>query len=173
MARLIWISTGIAWAVASLTQLAGAVYYDPVTLLDWTAVLAYTVALLWLGLSVWCIGWLVPSRAVRVVAVTAAIPPIVTGLANLAEDGLGLAGASSVYVTGILLTVLGLVVLAGALLWSRARRLAGLMALVTIGLFLVAFGGGVVLLLLFEYLAGRTAWFRPEPPRTRPVEALG
>ena len=161
MARLIWITTGIFWAVASLVLLGGAVYYEPVTLLDWTAVIAYTAALVWLGLAIFCIGRLVPSALVRTTALIAAMAPIVTGLANLVEDGFDVAAASSVYVAGSLLTVVGLVALAVVLVQARALRLAVLCLLVIVGLFFVVDGGGVVILFLFEYLAGRTAWFRP------------
>ena len=161
MARLIWITTGIFWAIASLVLLGGAVYYEPVTLLDWTAVIAYTAALVWLGLAIVCIGRLVPSRLVRITALSAALPPIVAGLANLVEDGFDVAAASSVYVAGSLLTVVGLIALVAALVWARATRLAALCVLVFAGLLFVAAGGGVVILLAFEYLAGRTAWFVP------------
>ena len=163
MARMAWITTGIFWAVASLLLVGGAAYYEPVTLLDWAAVLTYTAALVWLGLSIACIGRLVPSRPVRITALIAAVPPIVTGVANLVEDGFDVAAASSVYVAGSLLTVVGLVALAAALLWARATRLAALCLLVTLGLLFVVDGGGVVILLLLEYLAGRTAWFQAPP----------
>ena len=163
MARLIWSSTAIAWAVASLAFMAGATYWEPVAPLDWTAVIAYTVALVLLGLALVFVGLLVPSRKVRITAVIAAIPPIVTGLANLVEDGFDVDALGSVYVTGSLLTVAGLVVLAAALLVARAPRLAALCLLVIVGLFFVVAGGGLVLLVLFTALAARTAWFRSGP----------
>ena len=42
--RLAWLLAGLAWALRSQLELAKPDYYDPANLLDWTAVLSFSIA---------------------------------------------------------------------------------------------------------------------------------
>lgn len=170
MARLIWIATGLAWATASLTVLAGAAFWDAVTALDYAAVYSYTVSWLLLALSIMAVGRLVAAPSVRVVAVVVAMAATTAGIANVAEDAFDLAAADPFYVAGSLMTIASLFALAIALARAGAATLAGVTLLLALGMFLVSAGGGLLILGALGWLALRGARrTRPSPIPAEPA----
>ena len=172
MPKVVWLATGVAWAASSLLLLASPTYWEPATILDWAAVLAYTVAWLLLAPSVVLVSRLAEARRAHLVGAAIAVAAVVAGIANIVEDGLGVAGASEWYVYGILIATVLLVPFAYLFARERALRLAAFALALFIGIGFTAAGiGGLVVLVLFGALALRTEWFqsRSAPPMPEPA----
>jgi len=171
--RTVWLATGAAWALSSAILLAGPAYWDPATVLDWVAVLAYTAAWLLFGPAIVLASRLVPSRSARFVALLLAVAAAVTGVANVVEDGLGVAAAGTLYVTAILVATMLLVPLAYLFARDRSNALAILALVLFVGIgFTSGGGGGPLVLAAFVVLALRTQWFLPRRPTLPPDAEL-
>ena len=167
--RVVWLATGVAWALSSASLLASPTYWNPSTALDWLAVLSYTLAWLLLAPALVLATRLTPSRSTRLVGFVLAGAAAATGLANFAENGLGLEAANELYVTGILIATILLVPLA----YLFARDRSNWLAIVAIVLFLgIGFASGwltgLLVLAAFVALAVRTDAFLPRRPAPAP-----
>ncbi len=157
--RLAWLLAGIAWAVRSLLELARPNYYDPVNLLDWAAVLSFSLAWLLSALAVLLLCRVVGTRSVRAIGLVFAIAAVVAGVANLAEDALGQSWGSAPYIVGFLVAWLSLIPLAIAIWISPARR-AALLPLALFGsIALFNAGGGLLILVVAAAYAIAGRWF--------------
>ena len=167
-ARAFWLGTGVAWAGTSALLLAQPTYWEPVTFLDYAAVVAYAAAWMLLAPSAILIGRLAGGGATRALSLAIAGAALVAGAANLAEDGLRLEVARDAYVAGVLLATALLVPFAYLFARARANRLAALLLVLFVGVGFTAAGvGGLIVLLVFGALALRSEWFLPEAtPRT-------
>lgn len=67
MARVVWIATGVAWALRSVLEVFAPQYFNPVTPLDHLSVWAYTAALLLTAPAVLELAALASMRSVRAV----------------------------------------------------------------------------------------------------------
>jgi hypothetical protein len=166
---MVWLATGVAWAASSLILLARPTYWDPVTLLDWAAVIVHTLAWLLFAPSIVLVSRLAAARRAHLLGIAIASAALVTGIANLVEDGLRLAAANTWYLYGILVATVLLVPFAYMFARERATRLAAFSVLLFLGIGFTAAGiGGVIVLLLFGALALRTEWFQPSVPLEAP-----
>jgi hypothetical protein len=163
VSRVVWLLAGGAWAARSLA-FANPDYWDPVTVLDWSAVWLFTGALLLFALSLLLLGRLASSRQVMTVATVGAIGALVAGLANAIEDGFGVKALGTLYVVGFLTAGISLLPLAATLRQARCSRLARLAVLLFVGVLLFTVGGGLIILAGLGALAFAPAWFvRPDP----------
>jgi hypothetical protein len=170
--RTLWLATGVAWAASSLILLARPTYWDPRTILDWAAVIAYTVAWLLLAPSIVLVSRLAEARRAHFLGTAIALAAVVAGVANIIEDGLGVAGASEWYVYGILIATVLLVPLAYLFARERALRLTGFCLALFLGIGFAAAGiGGLIILVLFGALALRTEWFESRSAPSAPEPA--
>lgn len=165
--RLIWILTGIAWAGSTVLQLGPARYWDPGSVLDYTAVFTYTAAWCLLGPSVILLTR-DTTKAARRISMVAAAGAILTGVANGVEDGLGVPSAGAFYVIGFFVGWLALLPLALAIGRAKLSRLALVPLLLFSGIILLTSVGGFLILGLLTALAVRPEWFvRRGPERGR------
>ena len=108
VARVVWLITGVVWAVSGLVLLTDVEYWDPVTSLDYVAVWSYSLGWLGLAVSILLLAGLVASRPVAIVAVVVALGAAAAGIANGIEDGLGMKALGTLYVIGVLVAAFGL-----------------------------------------------------------------
>jgi hypothetical protein len=155
--RGLWVAAGIAWAVGSVTQLAGAQYRHPVTTLDWLAVWSFTGAWLLLAPAIVLVGSLAPRRSVFAVAGVIALGAVVAGIANAIEDGVGIRSWGTPYVLGSVTALIGMVVLPAIVARAGSPRLARWCVGLVVSMCLYAAGGGLAVLVLFAWLAWRPA----------------
>lgn len=155
--RAAWLLAGIAWAVRSLLEFARPNYYDPVNMLDWAAVLSFSLAWLLSAAAVLLLSRDVGTRSVRAIGLLFAIAAVVAGVANLAEDALRQSWGGVPYIVGFLGAWLSLIPLTIAIWLSPARR-AALLPLALFGSIALFNGGGGLLILVAaaaHVLAGR------------------
>jgi hypothetical protein len=157
--RLAWLMAGIAWALRSLLELARPNYYDPVSLLDWAAVMSYSAAWLLSALAVLMLCRDVGTRPVRAIGLVFAAAAVVAGLANLAEDALGQSWGGMPYIVGFLVAWLSLVPLAIGIWLSGARRIALLPVALFGSIALFNAGGGLLILVVAAAFTIVTRWF--------------
>ena len=122
---------GTLWLANGAVRLTKPTYWAPTTLIDYTAVLLFSAASFVLGV---CILRLVVGRR-GVASVTpkiAGASAIATSLANLLEDGLGLAPFGIVFVIGALMTMIALLLLGIVLAGTPGVRALGVPPLVTV-----------------------------------------
>ena len=152
LGRALFVLVGVLWAVRSLQSFAEPNFTDPETASDWWAVVSVSLALallpagmaLLVGLSQRGTGTGTAS-----VLLLAALGAGAAAIANVVEDGLGVAAAGNVYYGSILLLLLTMLALAGVLV-ARRPRWPGVVVLATlIGLVLLESGGGVLILLVW------------------------
>lgn len=125
---------GISFIARSAMDLGSPVYYDPVTVLDYAAVIGTTVAMLALSIS---LGFGFSKRLTRLGRGLVWIPATgaaVSGLANFAEDGLGVSAAGVLFAVGNLAILAGLL-LAGIVVLLRIHREYGAWLLALFGVF--------------------------------------
>jgi hypothetical protein len=169
MSRSIWIATAAAWAVSSLLLLASPTYWAPATVVDWAAVLAYTVAWLLFAPAIIVATRLVPSRVARIVGTFVAVGAVLAGFANLAGALTQVEAASTWLVDGILLATILLVPLAYLFARDRSNRLAVVALVLFLGIGFTAGGaGGLLVAVAFAALAYREDWFLPRRPAMPP-----
>ncbi len=131
--------SGASYIVRALMDLGSPTYYDPVTLLDYAAVVTTTVAMLTLAASI-------ASLAIRQVLHGASskiawIPTAalgIGGVSNLFEDAFAVSAIGFLFGVGSVLTLLGLAALAVSTLLDRRndRRIGAVLALMTASIFL-------------------------------------
>ncbi len=170
-ARVIWLATGIAWAVRSLLEYAHPDYWDPVTALDWAAIWLFSAALLLLAPAVLLMSRLAPHPPVTAVARVVAAGAVVAGVANGLEDGLGVNWLGIFYVAGILVAGLALLPLAVAFRRAGSVRLGWLTAALFLGILTFTLGGGLIVLVAFASLAVAPQWFA-QPSSTSLADPL-
>lgn len=149
-----------------MLEFANPDYWDPVSALDWTAVWAFSAALLLLAPSVLLLGRLAPSSKVMITAAVVAVGALIAGLANGIEDGLGVEGLGVAYVAGFLVAWLGLAVLAVMFGIDGRARLVLLVGALVVGIALFTVGGGLIVLCVLGGVAVAPRWFqsvRPAP----------
>jgi hypothetical protein len=168
----ITVLTGVTWAVRSLQAvLFDPDYWNPVTSADFFAVYSYSAAFLLTAASLLILRGAVrpaPELSTAILVVTGAC--VVTGIANGVEDGLGLRGFGPLYVIGILVSGLGMFVIAAMFRTAPARELTFVPALGGLAMVLMTIGGGLLGLpawLGFGAILVRERW----SPRTATSEA--
>jgi len=154
-----WLLAGLAWAARSVMELAGPDYYEPVTLLDWTAVWSYSFAWLLSAVAVVLQGRDLRARPVQIVAALFAVAATVAGLANLIEDAVHQAWGGTPYIVGFLVAWIALLPLAVVVWRTRARRAALLPVALFVAIALFNSGGGIILLLTAFGFAFAPRWF--------------
>lgn len=166
-APLLFALTGIAWAARSVLSLWSPNYHAPATMLDWLAVVSFSVALLLLSVAIWPFARLVPSTFhVHLTTGLAACASAMAGAANFIEDGLrmNVNAAGTVYAVGAVVAALSLVGLAVAVAAAGRWRLALVPLATAVGFGLVERGGGLIVLAAWGALA--VAAWRGRLPRT-------
>ena len=164
---------GLAFGIQAAIAIGEPSYLDPVTLLDWLAVLTTSLAFASLVPGTWLLmgmsagpdrpgpnRWVTTSGALVIAG--AALASVGNLLGVVLDFGLG----GLLYVVGELALTLGLVALAAALAFTP-RRWLGLLALATVFGLLVEQLGGLFLVALawlaFANLASRGPWAPPGP----------
>lgn len=162
---------GVAFAARAAVNALGEIrYWSPETPLEYTAVALLTVAMLFLGASLWALGsiWAthdyLPGRAAKLswFAVRAAgVAAVVVSVSNFLEDYLRLRWFGMTFVIGAIALTLGLLCATVLRLAApRVDKVEGVLLLaLTAGVVLLSFAMGVgaaALLLLAAY----HAWFR-------------
>lgn len=139
-------ATAIAWTVVSLqTVLLHPEFWDPVTLSDWFSIWAYTSAWLLTAAALLVFREVMHgANALRRTTVVVAIACVVTGVANALEDAFEIPGLGSVYVLGVVISGLGLLLLAAMTWATAARRLWFVPVLGGIAAATMVSGGGVL-----------------------------
>jgi hypothetical protein len=168
---------GFAFGVRAAINAFGEIrYWSPETPLEYTAVALLSVAMVFLGATLWALGnfwgthdhlpgW--TARLSRFSVRLAAIAAVVVSLSNFLEDYLRLRWFGMTFVIGGIALLLGLLCATGLRLAAPCvDKVEGILLLaVTAGVLLLSFsmGVGVMSLLL---LAAYHAWFRD---RRRPA----
>jgi hypothetical protein len=154
----VYLLTGLVWTGRSLLAVAAdPVYWDPVSVIDWIAVWAYSLALLLLALTLVTIAADSRStRAAHLIAGIAATAAAVTGIANGIEDAFNLEAVGPVYVFGALVTAGAMVGLAVALGVTRRPRWMVAVLLMAVGVVTMSVGFGALVLVG----AGVATWAR-------------
>jgi hypothetical protein len=144
----VYLATGLVWTCRSLLEIvAHPDYWEPSTIIDWVAVWSYSLAFGLLALAVSLLAR--DARAGRLVMFTSLIVGVAAVLAavgNAVEDAFDVAGASTVYVIGALGTLIGLLVLAAALLIVRRPKAALVAGLIAVGVVTMTIGLGFLVL---------------------------
>lgn len=162
---------GVAFGARAAVNAFGEIrYWSPETPLEYTAVALLSVAMLFLGATLWALGsfWAthdhLPGRAAKLswLAVrVAGVAAVVVSVSNFLEDYLRLRWFGMTFVIGALALLLGLLCATGLRLAAPGvDKVEGVLLLaLTVGVVLLSFAMGVgaaALLLLAAY----HAWFR-------------
>jgi hypothetical protein len=173
---------GFAFGARAAVNAFGEIrYWSPETPLEYTAVALLSVAMLFLGATLWALGgfWAthddLPGRAAKLswfAVRTAAVAAVLVAVSNFLEDYLRLRWFGLTFVIGALALLLGLLCATGLRLAApRVDKVEGILLLaLTVGVVLLSFAMGVgaaALLLLAAY----HAWFRDR--RRRAPRAAG
>ena len=156
--RATWLLAGVAWAGRSLLETVRPNYYEPATLLDWSAVLSYSAAWLLSALAVLVLARAVRTAPVHALGIIFAIAATVAGVANAVEDGLDLSWAGLPYLVGFLVAWIMLLPFAIAVWRSGPRILAALPGALFGSIALFPVGGGLIVLVVaaaFVVTSGR------------------
>lgn len=162
---------GFAFGARAAVNAFGEIrYWSPETPLEYTAVALLSVAMAFLGATLWAVGssWAthdhLPGRAAKLswfAVRTAAVAALVVSVSNFLEDYLRLRWFGLTFVIGGIALLLGLLCATGLRLAApRADKVEGILLMaLTAGVVLLSFAMGVgaaALLLLAAY----HAWFR-------------
>lgn len=168
---------GFAFGARAAVNAFGEIrYWSPETPLEYTAVALLSVAMLFLGATLWALGsfWAthdhLPGRAAKLswfAVRVAAVAAVLVSVSNFLEDYLRLRWFGLTFVIGSIALLLGLLCATGLRLAApRVDRVEGILLLaISVGVVLLSFAMGVgaaTLLLLAAY----HAWFRD---RRRPA----
>ena len=147
-------ATGIAWTVVSLHSVGfHPNFWDPSTLSDWFAIWAYSAAWLLTAASLLVFRQVAAGDdALRAAAVVVAVTSAATGIANALEDGFEVSGMGAVYVTGILSSFFGMLILAAMTRSSAIRPLAFVPLFGALAAFGMVLGGGFLALIAWPGL---------------------
>ncbi|MEW5992317.1 MAG: hypothetical protein AB1736_13360 [Chloroflexota bacterium] len=151
---VIAVAVGLAWAFRSLLSFVDPRFWDPITFLDWVAVISWSMALGLLAVG----GWLIASlagrgRAIGIAVSILAIGSVVAALANIVEDGLRVAWFGDVYAFGLGGVLVGMLALAVTLAVGRRWWLAALALATFAGIFSSEHGGGLLILVAWLVVA--------------------
>jgi hypothetical protein len=123
---------GLIWIGRSALEISGPAYWNPVTTLDYIAVVGTSLQYLFLSAGLWGLYKLYPLSASgkqkiwTAGIVLAGIASAAAGVSNFVEDALGVKEISFVYGIGGFGTILGLLLTeVGALLHSSTRLRVG------------------------------------------------
>ena len=145
---VIAVSVGSIWAVVSALALAQADFFNPVNVLDWVAVVSFSIALAVLAAAAWLINELSSrTRSIVAAATILAIGGVVAAIGNFIEDGLGVKAFGVMYELGVFGVLAGLVGLAVTLALGRRFLLAALAAATFAGVLMSNVAGGGFLIL--------------------------
>ena len=164
---------GLAFGIRAALAIGEPAYWDPATILDWLAILTWSLALATLVPGVWLLlalsvrpGEPGPNRWTTTSGTLALAGAAIAAVGNLLEHALELDLGGLLYVVGVLALTLGLVALSAALAFTP-RRWLGLIAVATLVGMVAAQLGGLFLVaiawLAFANLASRGAWTPPGP----------
>lgn len=146
---VIAVTVGSTWALRSAVGFAHPNYVNPVTLLDWIAVVSFSVALAALAAGAWLIAELAGrGRSVVAAAVILATGGVVAAIANFIEDGLGVKAFGDVFALGLGGVLVGLLALVALFSLARQFVLAALPVATVAGLMLSNEAGGGFLILV-------------------------
>jgi hypothetical protein len=151
---LVALFVGLSFAFRSGLSFAGPNFWNATSLLDYLAVVSWSLALASLAAGAWLVAILATRRrAVTAAAGVLALGGLVAAVANLIEDGLGLKAFGEIYAYGPGGVLVGLLWLAVALALARRWWLVGLSLATFVGLFSTEFGGGLLILAGWAVLA--------------------
>ena len=144
---------GVVWAVRSLQSFTDPHFTDPENFADWWAVVSFSLAFAVLPVGLAFVARLstTGARRVLVVALLAVIAcsSVTAAVANLIEDGAGVAAAGTPYFVAAGITMASMLALAGVLVWSRPRWPSLIPFLTVVGMLNLERGGGVIVLLVW------------------------
>ncbi len=174
---IVAVTVGMAFGIRAAIGIGEPASQDPATLLDWLAVLTWSLALASLIPGTWLLMTLSsgvdrsgPNRWVTTSGTLVVAGAALAAVGNLLEAVLGLELGGLLYVVGVLALVLGLVALAGSLAFTP-RRWLGLLAVATlIGMLAEQLGGLFLVSLAWlaaANLASRGPWDRDSRGRSR------
>ena len=172
LSRVVLFATGVVVGARSLLEFAHPDYWDPVTALDWAAVWLTSIGWILFALSILWLGRLAPTRSVIAASLVVAAGAILTGAANVLEDGFGFKALGTFYVIGIMTAGLMLPGLAWAFRSAHRPRLGWLSIALFVGILLTNVGGGVLVALSLWSVAAFPAWYgstRDASPSVDPV----
>ena len=138
---------GTIWALTYVLALASPDAVNPVSLVDYLAVVHFSALLAILAPAAWLIARMAgPSRAVAATAGITGVGGLIAAIGNVIEDGLRAKGVGGlIFVCGLGGLLLGLIGLA-VVLALRRQALLAVLALVTFaGLFSSANGGAFLI----------------------------
>lgn len=118
-------AAGVLWMIRAGIGQADPIYYDPSTVLDYSAVVLTTLATVVTGLAILAARPRL-GRVGRILAFIPAFGFIVMGVANLFEDAFGVAALGALWGLGGLSMMLGLVLTTVASLTEPDDRKLGL-----------------------------------------------
>ena len=151
---LIALAVGLTFAFRSLLSFAGPNFWNATSVLDYVAVVSWSVALGMLAPGAWLIAQISTGRrSVTAAAIVLALGGLVAAVANLIEDGLGVKAFGEIYSYGLAGILGGLIWLAIALALARRWSLVALSVATFAGLFSSEFGGGLLILFGWSILA--------------------
>lgn len=155
------LAVSLAWAFRSVLEFTRPNYVEPVTVMDWIAVVSFSVALALLAAAAWLIAELSGRRRPVVAAASIlAIGSVVAAIANFIEDGLGVQAFGEVFAYGLFGVLAGLIGLAVTLVRERRYFLAALSVATFAGLFMSMEAGGGFLILAAWLLVAVGLWRR-------------
>lgn len=162
---MLFAAAGFAYLVRALLDLGSPVYYDPSTMVDYTAVVFTTIAMMSLAAAIASLAVTrIINGAARVLAWLPATALAVGGLANLLEDAFGMSALGFAFGNGNVLTLIGLFALAVLVLKGCDERAIGVILLLqALVIFLpvtLATAGEGILCLIMSY-AQRTTGTSP------------
>jgi hypothetical protein len=140
---------GVTWCVRSLQAFADPDFQDPVSALDWFAVLSFSAALFGLACALPLFAQLIGGRAVLGASLVPAVGSALSGLSNLLEDAFQIGFAFWFFVASTALTMLGFLgfTVAVAVMGRGRRRFSAAVPAVTlVGILLFESGGGLLIL---------------------------
>lgn len=147
---------GLAFGARALLWLGGPAYWDPASLLDWLAVVGWSLALLALVPGTWLLVAMVgPLRPVVLSGSLVVTMALTAAVANLLEDGLGIELFGGLYVLSILGLALSLTIFSVALALGRQLWLSLIPLLTVTGLLATEIGGLFVVAATWLALAWR------------------
>jgi hypothetical protein len=158
------IGVGLTWAFRAAIELAKPAYWEPVTALDWVAVMTYSVALVLLAPAMIVLIELSGrSRTMKALSAAVGATAVVMAIANFVEDGLGVDAFSRLFVGAALALFAALVVTTLVLATSKPRALALVPLATLFGVGALDAGGGFLVFVAWSTVAAITR-IRPAPP---------
>ena len=154
------IGAGIAWLIRGVIAFYDPNYWSPRTSLDYAAVLVTSLALFLMAVGIWGFYLQNPAPASRAqmawrIGITiTCVAALTISVSNFVEDALGVRLLGSVWVTGIVALLIGLLVAGFSALWLNgfSRWVGSLFLVCAAGLLLMESGGmfgiGLALLVL-------------------------